>query len=466
MRYGLLPALVSAGVLCCAQGAYAATLTVDDDKADCPAAAYTTVQAAVDAAGDGDTVVICKGDYAEGTGAPGTNAVTITDSITLKGAGADLVKITPKANPLVRGSILEDTPDLRNGVGDIVSIVGTPTQPLTVNISGVTVDGYDPDGREVAVEAGIVFLDAKGSIVRSRVTNVVTSEGDNAYTRVGGWRGSQPGIGIVQTSNALLAPVDGARKLIIDRTRVDKYNKIGVLIDGAQNDAFPFVASGTVNWGVDHREPDHRPHRVHQLRRHGQLRDRRPAHHRPAVRPGRPARHQWLLRHGRQLADLAEPGQRRTARRRATRATNNANLTMAAGVRYVGAKIALYTSATGQVVYSRLGHEQHRRQRVRRAQRRRRRHHRRHRQPERDRAAVAGQPAQGREQLVGPALQLGDQPGPGDLADHQPAGPGEPGQRHGHGRDRQRRARPPTRSTSSRTAAGRSRIRPTASSRS
>ena len=237
MRYGLLPALVSAGVLCCAQGAYAATLTVDDDKADCPAAAYTTVQAAIDAAGDGDTVVICKGSYAEGTGAPGTNAVTITDSITIKGAGADLVKITPKANPLVRGRILEDTPDLRNGVGDIIAIVGTPTQPLTVNISGVTVDGYDPDGREVAVEAGIVFLDAKGSIVRSRVTNVVTSEGDNAYTRVGGWRGSQPGIGIVQTSNALLAPVDGARKLIIDRTRVDKYNKIGILIDGSQNDA-------------------------------------------------------------------------------------------------------------------------------------------------------------------------------------------------------------------------------------
>ena len=38
MRYRFLPALVSAGVLCCAQGAYAATLTVDDDRADCPAA--------------------------------------------------------------------------------------------------------------------------------------------------------------------------------------------------------------------------------------------------------------------------------------------------------------------------------------------------------------------------------------------------------------------------------------------
>ena len=82
----------------------------------------------------------------EGAGAPGTNALTITKSLTLKGAGADLVTITPKAAPLVGGRILEDEPDLRNGVGDIVAIVGTPTQPLTVNISGVTVDGYDPAG--------------------------------------------------------------------------------------------------------------------------------------------------------------------------------------------------------------------------------------------------------------------------------------------------------------------------------
>ena len=124
MRYGLLPALVSAGVLCCAQSAFAATLTVDDDKADCPAASFTSVQAAVDAAHSGDTIVICQGDYVEGDGSPGSNALTITKSITLKGAGADLVKITPKADPLVRGSIIEATPDLRNGVGDIVSVVG------------------------------------------------------------------------------------------------------------------------------------------------------------------------------------------------------------------------------------------------------------------------------------------------------------------------------------------------------
>ena len=251
MRYRFLPALVSAGVLCCAQGAYAATLTVDDDRADCPAAAFTSVQAAVDAAAAGDTIVICNGDYAEGPGTPGTNALTITKPLTLKGAGADLVTITPKASSVAGGSILEPgTSDLRNGLGDIIAIVGTPTQPIKVDISGVTVDGYDAKGRPVAVEAGIVFLDAKGSVNYSHVTNTVTSEGDNAYLHPGGWRGEQPGVGIAQTSAALLAPVDGSRKLEITRTRVDKYNRVGVLIDGAQNDFAPFSASGAVNWGV------------------------------------------------------------------------------------------------------------------------------------------------------------------------------------------------------------------------
>jgi hypothetical protein len=349
----LLPALVSAGVLCCAQSAFAATLTVDDDKADCPAASFTSVQAAVDAARDGDTVVICKGDYVEGDGSPGSNAVTITRSITLKGAGADLVKITPKANPLVRGRILEDAPDIRNGVGDIVAVVGTPTQPLSVNLSGITVDGYDPQGREVAVEAGILFLDAKGSIVRSRVTNIVTSEGDNAYTRVGGWRGPQPGIGIVQTSNALLSPVDGARKLVIDRTRVDKYNKIGILIDGAQNDAAPFLASGAINWGVI--TASQVIGRTECVNYAGTgscptvgLLTTGPLFGQDGLRvtSGSYATVDSSLISQNLVNGTGAPTRNSDA--------NNANLTLGAGVRYAGAKMTAYADATGLVVYSRI----------------------------------------------------------------------------------------------------------------
>jgi hypothetical protein len=238
------------GGLVLASSAQAATLAVDDNGADCPAAPYTSIQAAVDAAAPGDTVAICAGNYIEGTGAVGTNALTITKDLTIKGAGADLVSISPRATSPAGGQIMEATPDLRNGIGDVVAVVGAPTKPVDVDISGVTVDGWDPGDKPIVVEAGIVYLDARGSIVRSRVTNTVTSEADAAYNQPGGYRNAtQPGVGIVQTSRTLAPPVDGTRTLRIELTRVDKYNRIGVLIDGATNDTPPLVASGAINRG-------------------------------------------------------------------------------------------------------------------------------------------------------------------------------------------------------------------------
>ncbi len=315
-----------------------------------------------------------------------------------------------------------------------MAIVGTPTQPLTVNISGVTVDGYDPQGREIAVEAGILFLDAKGSITHSRVTNIVTSEGDNAYTRAGGWRGPQPGIGIVQTSNALLAPVDGARRLEIDRMRVDKYNKVGILIDGSQNDFAPFIPSGTINWGV-----------ITASQIIGRTECVNYAGTGNCATPG-------LLTTG---PLFGQDGLRVTNGSYATVDTSliSQNLVNGTGAptRNCRDQQREPDAGRGRPLRGRqddelrarhrpgrlLAHRplEHRRQRLRRAEPRRRRHHGRHGQPELRRAREPRQPAQGRGQLVGSALQLADQPGPGDLADDQPADAGEPGQRHGDARD-------------------------------
>ncbi|MBI2072722.1 MAG: hypothetical protein HYT81_06775, partial [Gemmatimonadetes bacterium] len=41
------------------------TLVVDDDGADCPHAGYSTIQAAVDAADPGVTILVCAGTYNE-----------------------------------------------------------------------------------------------------------------------------------------------------------------------------------------------------------------------------------------------------------------------------------------------------------------------------------------------------------------------------------------------------------------
>jgi hypothetical protein len=247
-----LPAMV--GLLMAAPAAPAATLSVDDDRRDCTAAAYTSVQDAVDAAAPGDTIAICPGHYAEGNGLPNTSALKIDKTLTLKGAGADLVTISPVRYDGNDGVIADDQndqvpgsqQDIRYPSGNIVTAVGTPAVPITVDISGVTFDG---DG--VAAKAGVVFLDAQGSLRRSRVTDIVTSEAPNAYGMQGGYRSEYLGYGVAQVTAAQTAPVGaGPRTLTIANTRIDEYNRVGVLIDGGIDSAIPVTASGIDLRGV------------------------------------------------------------------------------------------------------------------------------------------------------------------------------------------------------------------------
>lgn len=55
-----------------------APLVVDNDKVECPKAAYTTIQAAVNAASPGDTIRVCAGVYAEMVViGPATSGITL-----------------------------------------------------------------------------------------------------------------------------------------------------------------------------------------------------------------------------------------------------------------------------------------------------------------------------------------------------------------------------------------------------
>ncbi len=245
-RWRLASLLVVIGTLVAVPAANAATLAVDDDRAQCPAAQFASIQAAVNAADPGDTVAVCPGRYVEGSGAPGTNALTITKDLTIRGAGADVVVIQPRRSTPTGGQIAEARMDIRNAVGDIVSIQGGTAFPITVNISGVTVDGNG-----VFAEAGIVYLDAQGSLVRNRVTNIVTSISNGADDIPGGYRSNQFGFGIAQVTAADSRPAGSKpRTLTIDHTRVERYNKIGILIDGSTGGTLPLAPSGVVNSGV------------------------------------------------------------------------------------------------------------------------------------------------------------------------------------------------------------------------
>ncbi len=242
-RWLLATLLAMTAALIGASAASAATLSVDDDKAQCPAAQYTKIQNAIDAAANGDTVSICPGNYIEGNGASGTNGLSITSkSINIRGAGADLVAIQPKRTTATGGQIAEPALDIRNGIGDIISIIGTKAAPQTVNISGVTVDGNG-----VYVEAGIVYRDAGGTLLRSRVTDIVTSEGNAAETLAGGYRSNFPGYGVAQVTAGGGTPAATRPPLNIIQSRIARYNRIGVLIDAATNDTPPLTASTVTN---------------------------------------------------------------------------------------------------------------------------------------------------------------------------------------------------------------------------
>ena len=260
--------LVAVASLVAAPAASAATLTVDDDGADCPVATFRTIQNAIYAAAPGDTIVVCPGHYEEGGGGVGSNGLIIIRDVNIKGAGADLVTITPKRTRANGGQIAEATnQSIRNAVGAIVMVNGDDTQYapvdtagvarnslkpslLTVNISGVTIDG---DG--VYADAGVVFRDAQGSITRSRITNVVTTETSYDVPRPGEYKGSNDGIAVASVTAPALTgdtvPLPTTpRQVTIDHTRIDKYNNAGVLFDGATGDTPPLTASGVSTKGV------------------------------------------------------------------------------------------------------------------------------------------------------------------------------------------------------------------------
>ena len=69
---------IVAAVLVFAAPASAATLVVDDNRAECPAAGYASIQAAVDAATPNDTIQLCGGFYGDATFADGKDNVTLT----------------------------------------------------------------------------------------------------------------------------------------------------------------------------------------------------------------------------------------------------------------------------------------------------------------------------------------------------------------------------------------------------
>ncbi len=115
-------------------------LLVDDDLVQCPTAAYTTIQSAVNAALAGQTVQVCAGTYPE--------QVNVNKSLTVVGPNAN---INPNTGVRVAEAIIIPTtsdPLNPSFAGPIV---------VTFAASGVTFKGFTVDGNNPGLTSGVVF---------------------------------------------------------------------------------------------------------------------------------------------------------------------------------------------------------------------------------------------------------------------------------------------------------------------
>jgi nitrous oxidase accessory protein NosD len=130
------------------------TILVDDDKAQCPTAKFTTIQSAVDAANPGDTIRVCAGTYVE--------QVSISKSLTIRGDNGTIVM---PAAVKVNGS------DIPSGTPVAAVILVTNASPVEIN--NLIVDGSNNGISECSPDLkGILFQNASGAIRHNAVRHI------------------------------------------------------------------------------------------------------------------------------------------------------------------------------------------------------------------------------------------------------------------------------------------------------
>lgn len=200
MKRRILVALAAAVV--CGTGAtnaLAKTYTVDDDLVDCPKAEFTSIQAAVTAAGPNDAVLVCSGTYVEQV---------------VVGPGKDGLDLRSQ-EPLA--AVIQAPPtiaaDLVNGKA-IVRI----TASQDVHLREFTIAGPGP-GPCDSIRTGVRVDGGASATIRD---NHVTQIHDTPFS------GCQNGIGIL-VGRRIEGQVGSAE---IFGNVLDLYQKGGIVVDG------------------------------------------------------------------------------------------------------------------------------------------------------------------------------------------------------------------------------------------
>jgi parallel beta-helix repeat protein len=177
---------------------YQSAILVDDDKVQCPSAAYTTIQSAVNAASPGDRIHVCPGTYPE--------QITINKSLTIdadNGVWVVPANMTANVTDLVSGDPLAVAISVENAAG--------------VNIDGLIVDGSNNGLTACAPRLiGILYENASGRVAHNAVRNFNLGAGSAL-------NGCQSGNAIeVETATG------GNSSVEIHENSVQNYQKNGV----------------------------------------------------------------------------------------------------------------------------------------------------------------------------------------------------------------------------------------------
>lgn len=173
-----------------------AQLTVDDDKVECPNAAFSHIQDAIDAASPGAVIHVCKGTYVE--------QLSIHKSLTIDAdSGAALVPAAMQQNA---ASLLDGSP-----FATAILVADT----TDVSIAGLIVDGVNNAVSQCSPRLfGMTFQNASGEIKRVAIRNF----------RLGtGLEGCQSGTGILVQSGG-----GGISKVEIEKSAIHDFQKNGI----------------------------------------------------------------------------------------------------------------------------------------------------------------------------------------------------------------------------------------------
>jgi hypothetical protein len=174
-------------------------LVVDDDKVQCPNAAFSKIQDAVDAATAGAVIRVCPGNYAE--------QVAIHKPLTI---AADSGAV------LMPGTMQQNTTSLLDGAPLAAAILVAGATDVT--IEGLIVDGANNGVAECSPRIfGIAFQDASGEISHVAIRNFKLGTGLG---------GCQSGTGIfVQSGGGGISSVE------IEKSTIHDFQKNGITAD-------------------------------------------------------------------------------------------------------------------------------------------------------------------------------------------------------------------------------------------